>query len=102
MLFQRDQGFFVTARTGVQWAPESAWFALSLLGVTAVLALQYFRRKTTFARWLMGTAAVLCLCTGFFPWQTAFAIQQRRAPKPGSSSAVVMSFEPGQGKIHST
>jgi hypothetical protein len=70
-----------------------------LLGATAVLALQYFRRKTMPARWLMGTAALLCLCTAFIPWQAAFAVQQQRAPRPGSSSAVAMTFERGQGKI---
>jgi hypothetical protein len=102
MLFQRGGPIFVTLGTGVQWAPESAWFAVTLLGVAAVLALQYFRRKTLPARWLMGTTALLCLCTAFIPWQAAFAIQQQRAPKPGSSTAIVMAFEPGQGKVRST
>jgi hypothetical protein len=100
MLVQRVPSFFVTSETGVRWVPQSTWFALTFLGVTAVLALQYSRRKTMPARWLMGIATLLCLCTGFFPWQTAFAIQQRRAPRPGSSSAVVMTFEPGHGKLH--
>jgi hypothetical protein len=102
MLFQRGGPIFVTLGTGVQWAPESAWFALTLLGVTAVLTLQYFRRKTLPARWLMGTTALLCLCTAFIPWQAAFAIQQQRAARPGSSNAVVMAFEPGQGKLQTT
>jgi hypothetical protein len=54
------------------------------------------------ARRLMGTAALLCMCTGFIPWQAAFAIQQQRSPSPGSSTAVTMAFEPGQGRLHRT
>jgi hypothetical protein len=48
---------------------------------------------------MMGTTALLCLCTGFIPWRAAFAIQQHRAPKPRSGSAVIMAFEPGHGKF---
>lgn len=100
MFFQRDPRYFVTNRTGLQWVPESTWFALALLGVAAVLGLQYFRRKTMPARWLMGAAALLCLCTGFFPWQAAFAIQQARTARPGSAGAVMVAFEPSRGKLH--
>jgi hypothetical protein len=42
MLVQRNRQFFVTLGTGIQWAPGATCFALTLLGVTAVLTLQYF------------------------------------------------------------
>jgi hypothetical protein len=102
MLTQRGRPIFVTLGTGIHWVPESTWLALTLVGVTAVLTLQYFRRKTMPGRWLMGAVALLCLCTAFIPWQAAFAVQQERAPRPGSSSAVVMVFESGQGKLRTT
>jgi hypothetical protein len=100
MLFQRGRPLFVATGTGVQWVSESTWFTITLLGVALVLALQYFRRRTMQARWLMGTAILLCLCTAFIPWQAAFAIQQQRSPSLGSSGAVVVAFEHVQGKLH--
>ena len=82
LMFQGSESFVVTIGTGVAWVKVSAWLALSLFGTTAVLVLQYFRRKTMAARCLL-TVALLCLCTGVIPWQSAFAIQTPRTRIPG-------------------
>ena len=87
-----------TAFTGVEWVAESSRFALAFLGVVGVLALQYFWRKTLFARWVTAGVGLLCLLTQFFPWRPAFALQQRLSPRPDIGIPVVMAFEPSMRK----
>jgi hypothetical protein len=94
VLAERSQRYNIILPTGAGWTAESACLAVALIGAIAVLGLQYFRRKTTPAIWLAGTAGLLCLLTGFIPWQVAFAIQQRHAASPGTGSSIGIAFDP--------
>ncbi len=93
--------FDPTWGSGVAWVTDSARLTLALLGASAVLGLQYFRRKTVPARWLTGGVAFLCLLTQLVPWRSAFAVQQWLSPSPGAGSSVRMSFEPSLGRFRS-
>jgi ABC-type transport system involved in multi-copper enzyme maturation permease subunit len=86
-----------TSNTGIAWITDSAQAACGLLGVAIVLALQYYRRKTTPARLSCGVALLAALFAQFLPWQQAFAIQERFSPQPSSSSAVQITFDPSRG-----
>ena len=88
-----------TQGTGLQWVAHSALFAMLLLGAGAILAVQYFRRKTVFARWLTVGVVSLAFLAQFVPWQFAFAVQQRLSPVPGSGRPIVATYEPSLGKF---
>jgi hypothetical protein len=94
----RGPSFHLVDGSGIHWIPEVTRFAVTSAGAVVVLALQYFYRKTLPARWLTVTAAFLWLVTFFMPWRPAFAIQQQRAPSPGSASGVALAFDPGLGR----
>jgi hypothetical protein len=93
-----SQQFDPTARTGVGWMTESLRFSLILLGSIAVLIIQYFRRKTMFARWLAAGVGMLCLLTQFFPWRPAFALEERLSSKPGTGSSISVAFDAALGR----
>src|ERR1700693_174633 len=82
------------------WVTDAAQVAWGLAGVTAVLALQYYRRKTTGARWVYGAAALVGLFVQFLPWQPAFAIEKRLSPQPAAADAVQIAFDPAFGRFH--
>ena len=85
--------------TGLFWIAESTMFAVALLGSGAILALQYFRRKTMTARWAMGAVAFLFLLGYMVPWNFAFALEERLSPNPGAGNAIVASFSPSSGRF---
>src|SRR5580700_6501116 len=82
------------------WVTDAAQVAWSLAGVAVVLALQYYRRKTTRARWGYGAAALVWTLVQFLPWQPAFAIEKRLSPRPAAADAVQIAFDPAFGKFH--
>jgi hypothetical protein len=82
------------------WVTDAAQIAWGLAGVAAVLALQYYRRKTTGARWVYGGAVLVCLFVQFLPWQPAFAIERRLSPQPAVADAVQIAFDPAFGRFH--
>jgi hypothetical protein len=86
-------------RTGLYWVPVVERLAFGLLGAAAVLRLQYYRRKTVRARWLLASTMLLCMSTLWLPWQAAFAIEQRLSPIPGAGNSVAITFEPSIGKF---
>lgn len=86
--------------SGLSWIEEVAMILVGLAGAAAVLGLQYFRRRTMIARVLASAAAVLAGLCIFFPWNAAFAIQQRMSPNPGAASAVAVTFDPGMGRLN--
>jgi hypothetical protein len=59
-----------------------------------ILSLQYFRRKTVTARFLLIAFGLLILTSQFLPWKPAFAIERRLSPKPTAGTSLVMTFEP--------
>jgi hypothetical protein len=94
-------GFFqaYTQNTAVDWVTGTVQLLWGVAAVAAVLFLQYYRRKTTGARWLWGASAAVWLMIQLMPWQTAFAIQERVAPQRADTSAVGMIFEPATGRV---
>jgi hypothetical protein len=98
----REAGLFDPTRdTGISWVPASGRFALLLVGASAVLVVQYYRRKTLAARGLLAGVILLCLMTEYLPWQPAFAIEQRLSKNPGAGSGIAIAFEPSLGKARS-
>lgn len=88
-----------TTFSGIVWVGESLWFALALVGVLAVLLLQYFRRKTMLSRCLAAAIGLLCLASTSMPWKPAFALEQRMSPNPGAGRAIEVAFDPERGKF---
>jgi hypothetical protein len=91
--------FDPTEYTGLHWVTVVERLVVVLLGAVAVLGLQYYRRKTVRARWLLAGIMLLCLSTLWLPWQSAFAIEQRFSSHLGEVKGVVMTFEPSIGKF---
>jgi hypothetical protein len=102
MMLVRSPNYFLVLNSGIGWVAQSAWLAILCVGVSVILGLQYFRRKTMSAIWVAATMELLFLFAGFMPWQAAFAIQERHAPSPGASRAVAIAFEPGAGRLRRT
>lgn len=84
-----------TAGTGVHWVVDVSQSIVYFLGAVAVLAIQYFRRRTTQARWVAAAAFALASVTPMMiPWRPAFALQRRLAPSPGAAASVAFAFDP--------
>ena len=88
--------------SAVDWVTESFQLLLLLVTGLAVLRIQYWRRKTHLARWLVAGIAILCLFTGHMPWQSAFALQERMSRYPGAAGAISVAFHPSMGPLHRT
>jgi hypothetical protein len=90
----------LVAQSGLAWIPETAQHLVGLIGAGAVLACQYFRRRTNASRGLAAAAVAVVLLCAFVPWRSAFALEQRLSPDPSAGSAVAVTFDPGLGKGH--
>jgi hypothetical protein len=84
--------------TGSGWLLAMALGLILLFGAAAVIAIQYFRRKTLWARGLTIVTGLLLLLEALVPWKPVFAIEQRLSPKPGAASNVRLEFQPSLGK----
>jgi hypothetical protein len=87
--------------SGIGWVGETARFALSVVAATVILGLQYFRRKTVFARGMVLLFGVALLATQFIPWKAAFAVEQKLSPSPGVGTSAVVAFDPKLEKFRS-
>ena len=87
--------------SGIGWVGETARFALSVAAATAILSLQYFRRKTLLSRCMVLFFGIALLSTQFIPWKAAFAIEKKLSPKPGAGTSTVVTFDPSLGKFQS-
>jgi hypothetical protein len=87
--------------SSIGWVGETARFALSVVAATLILGLQYFRRKTVFARGMVLLFGVALLATQFIPWKAAFAIEQKLSAKPGAGMGAVVAFDPKLEKFRS-
>ena len=99
VLINNRRQFETVAGTGLFWIGESTMFAAALVGSSAVLAIQYFRRKTVPVRWLTAVVAFLFLLGYNVPWHFAFALQQRLSPNPGAGSDITAKFDPSGSKF---
>jgi len=86
--------------TGAAWITQDAGLVVIVLGTCVVLAMQYYRRKTSAARGLIAISAVLFVSVlQFLPWRAAFAFQQYLSPQPGIAHSISLSFDPSLGKF---
>jgi hypothetical protein len=97
MLFLNDPGrrFQPVFGTGLEWIGAASLAIVMLIGASALLGLQFFRRWTLLSRWLMGGFTILSILATFVPWTPAFAIQRALTAAAGSSSAITIEFLPG-------
>ena len=77
-----------TCETSLAWLQSLMQHLGLLVGSAAVLALQYYRRKTPVAR-VMLAVGVLLLVVVQLPWSVAFAIQTWMGVPIGSSPAAI-------------
>jgi hypothetical protein len=99
LLFTVAALFYLNVAFDTIWIIDSAQVAWGLGGVSVVLALQYYRRRTSRARLVYGAAALVWLFVEFLPWQPAFAIEKRLSPQPTAANAVRIAFDPDLGKL---
>jgi hypothetical protein len=83
--------------TGLSWMFGASWYALAVLGTAIVISLQFFRRRTTMARCLIGAGAAAIILSSFLPWRAAFALQEKLAKQPLSASAIELAYYPQLG-----
>ena len=85
----------MTMRSGADWLVNAA-AALIVLGAgAAILALQYFRRKTLPSRGVaLAAGLAVTLTMLLIPWRPLFAIEQRLSLLPGAGSQVVLHYQP--------
>ena len=88
------QTLISVTHSGIGWIGEVLRFAILTLAASAILGLQYFRRKTTLARILVISFGVLLLISTYLPWKPAFAIEKRLSPRPGAGGALNITFDP--------
>jgi hypothetical protein len=84
--------FFTHGR--VDWMDQVIRLGIMLLAAAVVLGLQYYFRKTWIARSLTAIVVLVFLLVPAVPWQTAFAIEQRLSPSPGSGNPIRVAFVP--------
>ena len=88
------QTLITVTHSGIGWIGEVLRFAILTVAASAILGLQYFRRKTTLARILVISFGVLLLVSTYLPWKPAFAIEKRLSSKPGAGGALNITFDP--------
>jgi hypothetical protein len=83
-----------TCNTGMSWLQHLMQHAGVTCGAAAMLALQYFGRRTQVSRTL-AVAGTIALVFVQIPWNIAFSLQQSLSNRNGAADAT--SFEVGQG-----
>lgn len=64
-----------TGGSPVQWVSDSLQLLVCLVGMTLLIALQYFRRRTRPTTVMFGLVVALCLVAQAIPWKYAFRAQ---------------------------
>ena len=75
-----------TCGTSLSWLQNLLQHLGVLAGSAAVLALQYYRRRTLVSRWLLAVGVVLLVVVQL-PWGVAFAVQTWMGVPIGSAAA---------------
>lgn len=89
------------AWSGIGWVGETARFVLVVAAAVTILGLQYFRRKTITARFMVLLFGLVILATQFLPWKTAFGIERKLSPKRGTGASATIAFDAGLRKFRS-
>jgi hypothetical protein len=88
--------------SGIGWIGEAIRLGLAAMAAAMILGVQYFRRKTVVARGLLVGFGVLIMASQIFPWNAAFAIQQRLSARASSDAHLLIAFEPMLGRYKSS
>jgi hypothetical protein len=78
--------------SGINWLIDTGETWVYFAGALVILAIQYFRRKTTRSRWVAALVLVIASLAPLVPWQYAFAVEQRLSPMPGAAAGVNVFF----------
>ena len=84
---------------GLSWIVIATHTFATLIAATAILSIQYFRRKTFQAQCFAAAATVAFAMISAMPSGVAFAIQQRFSRNPGAASPVALAFQPSAGRL---
>ncbi len=84
--------------TGLDWVWNWGSGAIYFAGAIVVLCVQYARRRTLLARSLAVIFLLASTLPAMLPWQTAFAIEEKLSPVPGSADHLTAGFDPGAGR----
>ena len=83
--------------SAIHWVVDIGQSWVYVAGALAILAIQYFRRKTIRARWVAVVVLVITSVSPLLPWQYAFAVEQRLSPAPGAGANANIFFDPSLG-----
>jgi hypothetical protein len=86
------------ANSSMAWISDVASDLIAFGGTALVLTLQYFRRRTTLARCLVGVGAALIMGVAFVPWHLAFSMQTALSAQPAAARAIAVTFDDQAGK----
>lgn len=85
--------------TGLSWIMGATWYTLAVAGTAVVMSLQFFRRQTTTARYLIGAGGAVVILSSFLPWRAAFAMETSLSKQPSLARAVALAFNPQLGRF---
>jgi hypothetical protein len=83
------------AASGIQWMTPAFWSLLALSAAAAVIPVQYFRRATPRARWIVAGAVLVAPLLSLSTWASAFSVQQRLSSNPLLAQRIAIAFNPG-------
>jgi hypothetical protein len=83
--------------SGAAWIFKAAFDVIALGGTALILTLQYFGRRTTLARWLVGVGTALVMSVAFVPWHLAFSMQTALSAQPAAARAIAVAFDQQAG-----
>lgn len=80
--------------TGLAWMWGAAWLILAVVGTALVMGIQFFRRRTVLARYLLGAGGALVVLAAFVPWRAAFSLQTALSSAPGLAGDIAVALDP--------
>jgi hypothetical protein len=86
------------ATSGMGWMFDATFYTTAVVGAAIVLCVQFFGRRTSLSRWLVGAGGAATIACAFIPWHFAFALQQALSPEPTAAQSVALSFDPQLGR----
>ncbi len=85
--------------SGLGWMFDATFYTAAVVGATIVLCIQYFRRRTSLSRWLVGAGGAATIACAFVPWHFAFAVQRVLSPEPTVAQSFELNFDPQLGRF---
>jgi hypothetical protein len=102
MLRNLAHGNGLTAGSAVEWVSDGLRMLVCLVGVTLVVVLQYFRRRTRSSTVMLGMVLALCLLVQLIPWKYAFRAQAMEHNDRAVSNLVSLRFTSSKSALPSS